>query len=108
MNQGMQSAEEWAAASRATLAHDAANIDARANLAYALHLLDRHQEAEVEYEAVLSANPCHAHALPNYCRMLEHGEDGLQRIESLCHRALLQDKDHPVAKPTGQSSAVRH
>ncbi len=94
----MQSAEEWAAASRATLGRDAANIDARANLAYALHLLDRHQEAEIEYEAVLSANPCHAHALSNYCRMLEHGEDGLQRIEFLCHRALLEDQHQPIAK----------
>ena len=94
----MLSAEEWLKASLGDLAADAGNTDARANLAYALHLLERYEEAEHAYETVLSANPCHSHALSNYCRMLEHGKNGLQRIEHLCLRALSIDQRHAIAK----------
>lgn len=94
----MLPAEEWLKTSLDDLAADAGNTDARANLAYALHLLERYEEAEHEYETVLSANPCHSHALSNYCRMLEHGKNGLQRIEHLCLLALRIDKQHAVAR----------
>jgi len=90
----MKSIETWREESETALLRDSSDLDARANLAHALQLLERYSEAEEQFERVLATAPTHALALNNYCTLLEHGADGLMRIEALCRRALARSGGH--------------
>jgi len=87
---------EEALASFVACIKEAAGAPALFGCAVALHLLERFDEAELQYERVLAADPKHAEALANLVALSVERFD-LERVESYARRLLELDAHSTVA-----------